>query len=53
MKYNPTINEEIAALPGFTNIHPLQPISTVQGALELIMVLQMFYQIYQVLLTLL
>ena len=34
MKYNPTINEEIAALPGFTNIHPLQPISTVQGALE-------------------
>ena len=34
MKYNPTINEEIAAMPGFTAIHPLQPISTVQGALE-------------------
>ncbi|MCK4575192.1 aminotransferase class V-fold PLP-dependent enzyme, partial [candidate division WOR-3 bacterium] len=35
MKYNPKINEETAALPGFTEIHPLQPVSTVQGALEL------------------
>ena len=34
MKYNPTINEEVAAMPGFTGIHPMQPISTVQGALE-------------------
>lgn len=34
MKYNPRINEEIAALPGFANIHPLQPEHTVQGALE-------------------
>ena len=25
MKYNPAINEEIAALPGFAGIHPLQP----------------------------
>lgn len=33
MKYNPTINEEIASLQGFTSIHPLQPISTVQGSL--------------------
>lgn len=33
MKYNPVINEEIAALPEF-NLHPLQPESTVQGALE-------------------
>ncbi len=31
MKYNPKINEEIAALPAFTNIHPLQPESTVEG----------------------
>lgn len=33
MKYNPKINEEIAALPSFTNLHPLQPVETVQGAL--------------------
>ncbi len=36
MKYNPKINEEAAALPGFTQLHPLQPIETVQGALKLI-----------------
>lgn len=35
MKYNPKINEEVAALPGFTQIHPLQPAETVQGALKL------------------
>ena len=34
MKYNPKINEDMAALPGFTQIHPLQPESTVQGCLE-------------------
>jgi glycine dehydrogenase subunit 2 len=34
MKYNPTINEEIASLPAFTNLHPLQPIDSCQGALE-------------------
>ena len=33
MKYNPKINEDMAALPGFTQIHPLQPESTVQGCL--------------------
>ena len=31
MKYNPRINEEMAALPGFTGIHPLAPAHTVQG----------------------
>ncbi len=36
MKYNPSINEELAALPGFTNIHPLQPDDTVQGCLEVL-----------------
>lgn len=36
MKYNPKINEETAALPGFAQAHPLQPEETVQGALELI-----------------
>ena len=35
MKYNPTINEEIAAMPSFTGLHPRQPIETVQGALEI------------------
>jgi len=36
MKYNPRINEEMAALPGFTGIHPLQPEHTVQGCLEVL-----------------
>lgn len=34
MKYNPKINEEVASLKGFTDIHPLQPEEDVQGALE-------------------
>ena len=36
MKHNPRINEKLARLPGLGDIHPLQPQSTVQGALELI-----------------
>jgi glycine dehydrogenase subunit 2 len=36
MKHNPRLNEAMARLPGFADIHPLQPQSTVQGALELI-----------------
>jgi len=32
MKYNPKINEEVAALPQFANLHPLQPKDTVKGA---------------------
>lgn len=35
MKYNPKLNEDIAALPGFARIHPLQPDSSVQGAIQL------------------
>jgi len=35
MKYNPKVNEDIARLPGLANLHPHQPASTVQGALEL------------------
>jgi glycine dehydrogenase subunit 2 len=35
MKYNPKLNEDMAALPGFAHIHPLQPESTVQGAIQL------------------
>lgn len=34
MKYNPKINEEIAAHPGFAGLHPLQSASSVQGALK-------------------
>ncbi|MBI3453525.1 MAG: aminomethyl-transferring glycine dehydrogenase subunit GcvPB, partial [Rhodospirillales bacterium] len=36
MKHNPRLNEKMARLPGFADLHPLQPIKTVQGALELI-----------------
>ncbi|MDB5722978.1 MAG: glycine dehydrogenase subunit 2 [Alphaproteobacteria bacterium] len=36
MKHNPRLNEKVARMPGFADIHPLQPIDTVQGALELI-----------------
>ena len=36
MKHNPRLNEKVARLPGFADIHPLQPVDTVQGALELI-----------------
>ena len=35
MKYNPKVNETLAALPGFARLHPLQPEDTAQGALEL------------------
>ncbi|WP_374595697.1 aminomethyl-transferring glycine dehydrogenase subunit GcvPB [Sphingosinicella sp.] len=36
MKHNPRLNEKMARLPGFSDIHPLQPVDSVQGALELI-----------------
>ena len=39
MKHNPRLNEKMARLPGFADIHPLQPQSSVQGALQLIDVL--------------
>lgn len=35
MKYNPKVNEELAALPGFTGLHPAQGEEFAQGALEL------------------
>ncbi len=40
MKYNPKVNEDMARLPGFAHIHPLQPVETIQGALELMVDLQ-------------
>ena len=36
MKYNPKVNEEIASLPGFSQVHPLQGSHTLQGCLELL-----------------
>jgi glycine dehydrogenase subunit 2 len=35
MKHNPRLNEKLARLPGFADLHPLQPISTTKGAVEL------------------
>ena len=36
MKYNPRINEEMAALPGFTGVHPLAPAASVKGCVEVL-----------------
>src|SRR5262245_3984216 len=36
MKHNPRLNEKMARLPGFGDVHPLQPLSTVPGAIALI-----------------
>jgi glycine dehydrogenase subunit 2 len=36
MKHNPRLNEKVARMPGFADIHPLQPADTVQGALQVI-----------------
>ncbi|SON54792.1 putative glycine dehydrogenase [decarboxylating] subunit 2 [Hartmannibacter diazotrophicus] len=36
MKHNPRLNEKMARLPGFADVHPLQPLATVPGAIELI-----------------
>lgn len=40
MKHNPRLNEKVARFPGFAHIHPLQPQSTVQGALAVMFDLQ-------------
>ncbi len=36
MKHNPRLNEKMARLPGFADVHPMQPVDTVQGALAVI-----------------
>jgi len=36
MKHNPRFNEKVARLPGFADVHPLQPQETVQGALQVV-----------------
>lgn len=40
MKYNPKVNDEMANLEGFTQVHPLQSTDTVQGSLELLVKLE-------------
>ena len=40
MKYNPKINEEMAALPQFQDLHPLQPDETVLGARAVVALLE-------------
>ena len=40
MKYNPKINEEMAAEPQFQNLHPKQPVQTTQGALAMVTLLE-------------
>ena len=42
MKYNPKINEVVAALPGFTSVHPYFPEEYVQGALKLMWELERY-----------
>src|SRR6266566_3777276 len=42
MKYNPKINEDMAVLPGFARIHPLQPDSASQGTIQLIYELEQY-----------
>ena len=34
MKHNPRLNEKVARMPGFADVHPMQPVETVRGALE-------------------
>lgn len=43
MKYNPKINEEVANTSKLTNLHPLQDVHTVQGALEI------YYEVQRIL----
>ena len=42
MKYNPKINEVLAALPGFAHAHPLLPAEAVQGELRLLYEMEQF-----------
>lgn len=36
MKHNPRLNEKVARMPGFADVHPLQPVDTIKGALGVI-----------------
>jgi glycine dehydrogenase subunit 2 len=45
MKHNARLNEKMARLPGFSDVHPLQPVSTVQGALHLMQELSRYLMV--------
>ena len=40
MKYNPKVNEQTARMTGFAQLHPMQPVETIPGALEVLMGVQ-------------
>ncbi len=42
MKYNPKVNERVARLPGFAQLHPYQPVELCQGALRLMAEMEAF-----------
>jgi glycine dehydrogenase subunit 2 len=42
MKYNPKVTEAASSLPGFSNVHPTQPASTVQASLHIMHDLQVW-----------
>ena len=42
MKYNPKVNDEIAAIKGFSKLHPYQPVELTQGALQLVYEMEEF-----------
>ncbi len=42
MKHNARLNEKTARMPGFSDVHPLQPVSTVPGALEVMLELSRY-----------
>ncbi|HYA14188.1 MAG TPA: hypothetical protein VEF33_07605, partial [Syntrophales bacterium] len=42
MKYNPKVNEDVARLPGFTNLHPYAPVEFSQGSLQLMYELRQY-----------
>jgi len=42
MKYNPKVNENVAALPGFTGLHPYAADDAVQGNLQLLWEMQSY-----------
>lgn len=44
MKYNPKVNELVARIAGFAHVHPLAPVETVQGALQLMYELEQYLQ---------
>jgi glycine dehydrogenase subunit 2 len=44
MKYNPKRNERFARMPGFADVHPYQPEETIQGMLQLLYELQLYFQ---------